>query len=99
MTRKPTPIWQKELSLFLILVGVGLIALPLGIYFLGSQVAGEYAGEGIWGLFTHIVTDLGGRNLFAWVLVLAPYLAMQLFRLSVAVLRHRETVKDVTIPE
>jgi hypothetical protein len=51
------------------------------IYWVGRQVAGDYAGGGLLALADQIWSDLLQREPAAWVLVLSPYLLLQLARL------------------
>ena len=88
-----------ELVILLVLVLIGLLMLPVLIYFTAAPVAGEYPGDGLWGLMTHIWSDLGRGSVFAWLLVLSPYLVIQLLRLAVVIIRTRRDVKPVTEPE
>jgi hypothetical protein len=72
-----------ELVLAALLFCFGLTLLPLAIYWVGLFVVGPYAGEtGVTGLIGPIWTDLGRGQLVAWMLVLSPYLVVQLARLS-----------------
>ena len=99
MTDKTIPVWKKELLLALVLLAVGLLLLPLGVYLAGREIAGDYAGEGLWGLFRHILADLGRGQMAAWLLLLSPYLTVQLSRLGVACFRQKGSVTQVTIHE
>lgn len=55
--------------------------LPLAIYWVGREVAGEYAGGGPLALADQIWSDLIRFEPSAWLLVLSPYLFVQLARL------------------
>ena len=91
--------WKLELIFLLALLAVGLIGLPLLIYFTAAPVAGEYPGDGLWGLTKHIWTDLGRGRAIAWLLVLSPYLFVQLLRLAVISWRGFKGVTQVTKTE
>ena len=70
---------------------------PLATLVAGSLLAGDYAGDGgVWGLLLAIWGDAGRGQLGAWILFLAPYLVVQLMRLSWALLRRSEAVTDIT---
>ena len=99
MGDNPTPFWKKELFLALVLLIIGLVLLPIGVYWVGGNLAGDYQGDGLWGLFKHIALDLSRGGLFAWALVLSPYLVVQLVRLAVAVFRSGSDVTEVSISE
>jgi hypothetical protein len=92
-------LWKLELILLLVLLGTGLLLLPVLIYFTAAPVAGEYPGDGLWGLTKHIWADLGRGRGIAWLLVLCPYLFVQLLRLAVTSWRGFKDVTQVTKPE
>lgn len=50
---------------------VGIIVLPLSIFFVGERMFGSYAG-GLSAFYGALLTDLAAFKLTAWVLVLAP---------------------------
>jgi hypothetical protein len=61
---------------------VGLLLLPPAVYWVGRQVAGDYgAGGGPFALTDQIWADFIGLEPAAWLLVLSPYLLLQLVRL------------------
>ena len=89
--------WKFELILALVLLAIGGLVVPVAVYWVGGLLAGEYAGEGgIRQLFLSIWSDAGRGRLSAWVLFLAPYLAVQLIRLAWVLLRPPQAVTDVT---
>ena len=71
---------KREIAIAAALFAVGLLLLPLAIYWVGRQVAGEYGG-GALALADQIWGDLLRLDPAAWLLVLSPYLALQLVRL------------------
>lgn len=73
--------WQRELSLAAGLLAFGLIALPFAVYVVGQRLLGEYAGSGAMGLAESIWLDLLAFEPLTWLLILTPYLAVQLARL------------------
>jgi hypothetical protein len=91
--------WKFELVLLISLLAVGLLVIPVLIYFTAAPVAGDYPGEGLWGLIKHIWGDLGRGRPFAWLMVLCPYLFLQLLRLSVVSWRSSQGVNQVTDSE
>jgi len=73
--------WQREVVLAALLIGFGLLALPFAVYFVGRRVLGEYGeGLGAMALAETIWLDLLSFRVAAWVLVLSPYLTIQLAR-------------------
>jgi hypothetical protein len=73
--------WQRELSIAAAALGFGLIVLPFAIYFVGQRLLGEYrADAGAMALAEAIWLDLLSLSAPAWVLVLSPYLTVQLLR-------------------
>jgi hypothetical protein len=73
---------RREIAIAAALLAAGLVLLPLAIYFVGRQVAGPYAGgDGPLALADQVWSDLVGLEPSAWLLVLSPYLFVQLARL------------------
>ncbi len=91
----------REAVLFVRSAFVGLILLPLAIYWVGRYSFGPYPQDG--GLivfFGHIYSDLQGGKPLAWLLVLAPWLLLQTTRLTAhAVRRSRATNQRPPAPE
>jgi len=82
--------WKRELTIAAVLFGFGFLALPFAIYWVGSELIGEYAptANGLT-LAEQIWTDLVELDPFAWALVLSPYAVLQLARLVRRVWRPR----------
>jgi len=73
--------WQREVAIAAGLLAFGLLALPFAIYFVGRQLLGEYGdGAGALDLVENIWSDLLSLRIPAWILVLCPYLIIQLAR-------------------
>jgi hypothetical protein len=81
--------WQRELALAAGLLAFGLIALPFAIYFVGQNLLGEYAGAGALGLAETVWRDLLALQPLTWLLVLTPYVVVQIARLVGRVWRRR----------
>lgn len=81
---------KLEAAIALALLSFGVLVLPLAVYLVGVQVVGPYSeGEGMLDLATDVWTALGRREIAAWILVLAPYLVVQLARLTRLIWRSR----------
>ena len=59
----------------------GIVFLPLAIFFVGNLVFGAYGGDGFGHFFESIIARLASADRFAWLLVLSPYVVLQLFRM------------------
>lgn len=70
----------RELLLFVFLLLAGLSLLPLAIFFVGDLIFGEYGGDGFGHFLESIFKRLGNGDRFAWLLVLSPYIVLQLLR-------------------
>ena len=81
--------WQRELSIAAAMLAFGLIALPFAVYVVGQRLLGEYAGSGAMGLAESLWLDLLAFEPLTWLLVLTPYLVVQLARLVRRVWRRR----------
>jgi hypothetical protein len=72
---------KREIAIATALFAAGLLLLPPAIYWFGRQVAGDYAGAGALALADQIWSGLLQLEPAAWVLVLSPYVLLQLVRL------------------
>ena len=73
--------WQREIAIAAGLLAFGLLALPFAVYVVGQRMLGEYGeGLGSLALAESIWRDLLSLRLPAWILVLSPYLIIQLAR-------------------
>ena len=71
----------REVLVFIALLLAGLLLLPVAIFVVGDVVFGDYGGDGYGQFFESILGRLADGDRFAWFLVLAPYLVVQLFRM------------------
>jgi hypothetical protein len=79
---------SRELLIFGLLFLAGLVLLPICIYVVGVNIIGEYSPEaGMAGLLLAIWGDLARARIGAWILVLSPWLVIQLIRLFVRLWR------------
>ena len=92
---------KRELTVFLILIAVGLLGLPPAVFWVGQHVVGEYGDKGsIWDLTRAVWLALVEGQVAAWVLVLSPYLVVALLRLASVIWHARkagEPVNEVTV--
>jgi hypothetical protein len=72
---------KREIAIAAALFAAGLLLLPPVIYWVGRQIAGDYAGGGPLALADQIWAGLMQPELAAWLLVLSPYVLLQLVRL------------------
>jgi hypothetical protein len=74
-------ILRKGTLLLAVLLFLGLVVLPVAVFFVGQVIFGDYGGRG----FGQFFLDLSGRvrsgDGGALFLVLSPYLAWQAMRL------------------
>jgi hypothetical protein len=74
--------WKREILIAALLFGIGFLVLPLAIYFVGQGLIGEYAPDaGPMSLAEQIWTDVLTLKPAAWILVLSPYVVLQLGRI------------------
>jgi hypothetical protein len=72
---------KREIAIAAALFAAGLLVLPPAVYWAGRQVVGEYGGGGALALADQIWADFMQLEPGAWLLVLSPYLLVQLIRL------------------
>jgi hypothetical protein len=81
----------KEIFIALVLLAVGIFGLPALIFTVGQVLIGEY-DAGIQGLYEAIGEALVAGRGYAWLMVLSPYLSVQLFRVWLWLRRQRRSV-------
>ncbi len=84
MPAQETSIKQRftnEAALFLGLFFVGLVILPIAIYFVGNTVFGVFEGNGYSDFFGTLSGRIRGGDRAAWFLIASPYLAIMTLRL------------------
>lgn len=73
---------RREALLFAVFGGLGLLALPALVYLVGQELLGEYRpGANMGTFYADLYGHLGALSIWAWILVLGPWLAVQLLRL------------------
>ena len=60
---------------------IGLVVMPVVVYFVGQTVFGTYGGQGYGDFFGTLSAKVRNGDYVAWFLVLAPYLGWQILRL------------------
>jgi hypothetical protein len=78
----------RECALLLWLVLAGVLLLPVAIYLVGQPVFGDYGDGGIGDFYGNLHAELRAGNAVVWFLMLSPYIAWQLFRLTLWGFRH-----------
>jgi len=74
--------WKREVVIAVALFGGGFLLLPPAVYWVGKEVVGEYRADGgMLALADQIWADFFALEPAAWVLVLTPFLLVQLIRL------------------
>jgi hypothetical protein len=74
--------WRRELLLFTVLAGLGLLVLPALVYSVGVFLLGEYRPGATAGAFyADLYAELAVPSPWAWLLVLGPWLGVQWLRL------------------
>ena len=73
--------WRREVVVAATLLGFGLLVLPFAVYVVGQQMLGDYATDsGAMALAESVWLDLLALRWWAWLLVLSPYVTVQLAR-------------------
>ncbi|HEY6455198.1 MAG TPA: hypothetical protein VIY90_07935 [Steroidobacteraceae bacterium] len=74
---------RRELLWVLIGLVVGLLLLPPAIWLIGSRVFGPYAAGNARDLVDHFYRGLTQGQQAPWIVVLGPYVAIVVLRLTV----------------
>jgi len=72
-----------EAALFFGLLFVGIVLVPIAIYWVGGTVFGKYGGYGYGEFFGSLSDKIRAGDRVSWFLVLSPYLAILTVRLTV----------------
>ena len=72
----------RELALFLGLLLLGMLILPMAIYFVGNLVFGDYGGAGFQDFYGEVHAAIRTGDGVVWFLILSPYLVCQMLRFS-----------------
>lgn len=72
----------REIVWLVTLLLIGVLVLPIAIWFVGDVVFGDYEGGGYMDFFGALVGRLANGDGGTWFLVLSPYLAISALRLT-----------------
>lgn len=88
--------WLRREGLILAAAGgFGLLLFPALVYLVGQLLLGEYRPDGGMGRFyADLFAALGSAGPWAWLLVLGPWLLVQVLRVLVAPLRRARHEQD-----
>jgi hypothetical protein len=79
---------HREVRFAVILIGVGLLVMPLIIYAVGAFTLGA-ADTGLWAYLKSLYGSLLQLRPSAWILILGPYLLVLLLRTTSRPIRRR----------
>lgn len=71
-----------EAGLFFGLLFVGIVLVPIAIYFVGASIFGEYGGNGYGEFFGSLSGKIRSGDRVSWFLILSPYLAILVLRMA-----------------
>ena len=74
---------SREALLLAYLLLSGLLLLPIAIYVVGKSVFGSYSGSGLTDFLERIFRGVVNADGVVWFLILSPYLAWQVLRLTI----------------
>ena len=86
MSDKTTPLplnLRKEAAVLAGFLFCGLVLLPVVVWFVGKAVFGAYGGAGFADFYGTLSGKIRSGDPAAWFLVLSPWLAWQVVRLTV----------------
>jgi hypothetical protein len=75
-------VFRKEAAVFAGFLFFGLVLLPVLIWLVGKSVFGAYGGAGFADFYGTLSGKIRSGDLVAWFLVLSPWLAWQVMRLT-----------------
>ena len=82
--KKPSALGKFLKTEAMLLIGslfVGLVLLPVAVWFVGHVVFGAYEGAGYAEFYGMLSGKIRSGNVGAWFLVLSPWLVLQCLRL------------------
>jgi hypothetical protein len=75
-------ILARESALLLSLLLAGMVVLPAAIFLVGQVVFGTYGDGGFADFYSNLHAELRSGDIVVWYLILSPYIAWQLLRLT-----------------
>lgn len=72
---------RKEAGLLVFLLFIGMVFLPVAVFWVGQSIFGQYGGQGYGDFFGTLSSKIRAGDGVAWFLVLSPYLVCQCLRL------------------
>ncbi len=87
---------RRELAIFLVAFFVGLVVMPLLIWFVGSLVLGPYENGGAIALLSDFMGGLLQGSPAFWAVALGPYAGVLFVRLACALIRRCSPAADET---
>ena len=72
----------REAALLTGLLFVGLVLAPVALYWIGQKLLGQFGGQGYGDFFGTLSANFRSGDPATWFLVLSPYLAWQMLRLT-----------------
>lgn len=81
-TYRSKPPMAREALLLLLALLVGLIVLPIAVYYTGHEVLGPYADGGLLRFWGDFFVGLGHGGLPWWFLALGPYVLVMFCRVA-----------------
>ena len=76
-------ILAREAALLLGLLLAGMVLLPAAIFLVGQIVFGAYGDGGFADFYGNLHAELRSGDMVVWYLILSPYIAWQLLRLTI----------------
>jgi hypothetical protein len=72
--------WAVELALAVVGLLLGVVLMPVLIFYAGVATLGRYEGASLGHLYASLFTGLGQASIASWVVLLGPYGLYLLFK-------------------
>jgi hypothetical protein len=73
--------WAVELGAAVACLSLGVVLMPIAIFYTGVAALGRYEGASLGHLYSSIFAGVGAGSSAAWVVILGPYGLYLLFKL------------------